>query len=542
MPKRAEGPRCVLTMPLLTEPWQEHILETRFRIILHLKNQLVRMEWRKYKDLCRTKEFRQLEEQIEATPKEERRPLHKKRRELLKAAGLSEYRFKADISDMQKQFSRHIAVKIAENAASDVWRAFDTYLFKKGQEVHTHSLSMMRSVAGQAGNGMHYIKVTKKGKDYYFFKWNVEKEKEEPTDQKKRPSKKQTRRERIRGKKSIPLKISITPPRNAYEREMLEKPVKYLRVVRRWIKSRYKYYLQFTLEGHPVPKPKERGTGRVGIDIGTRTIAVVSGNEVHLEELVEVTDRDHRRSVDQCQRRKAALRRKMDRSSRIMNPQNFKPDGSVKPRKELTPWKRSNRYKRLAGKVRELERKNADVRKYEHSRLADRILAMGDEIFLESMNFSALQRRKKKTEKDKKGRYAKKKRFGKSIAHRAPATLVSTLERKAAQRHQTVVRVKTETFRASQLDHTTGEYRKTHLSERRKTLSNGDEVQRDLYAAFLLMNSASTWDEKKKEEVWDHSDLDACRESYGTFKVLHDAEILRIANDGRQHPSSFGIA
>ena len=31
---------CVLTLPLLTEPWQEHIIETRFRIMEHLKNSL----------------------------------------------------------------------------------------------------------------------------------------------------------------------------------------------------------------------------------------------------------------------------------------------------------------------------------------------------------------------------------------------------------------------------------------------------------------------------------------------------------------------
>ena len=38
---KSEGPRSVLTLPLLTEPWQEHILEKRFKIMEHLYNSLV---------------------------------------------------------------------------------------------------------------------------------------------------------------------------------------------------------------------------------------------------------------------------------------------------------------------------------------------------------------------------------------------------------------------------------------------------------------------------------------------------------------------
>lgn len=66
------GNRCVLTLPLLTEPWQEHIIEKRFKIIEHLKNQLISIELRKLKKLQRTKAYKNLIKQIESVPKSER--------------------------------------------------------------------------------------------------------------------------------------------------------------------------------------------------------------------------------------------------------------------------------------------------------------------------------------------------------------------------------------------------------------------------------------------------------------------------------------
>ena len=56
--------RCVLTLPLLTEPYQEHILEKRFKILEHLQNSLIALELRKLKDIQRTKAYRELEKEF----------------------------------------------------------------------------------------------------------------------------------------------------------------------------------------------------------------------------------------------------------------------------------------------------------------------------------------------------------------------------------------------------------------------------------------------------------------------------------------------
>lgn len=183
---------CVLTLPLQTEIWQEHIIEKRFAIMEHLKNQLIAKELRRLKNLERTKEYRNLIDEINNTPKEKRKALFSKRRKLLKNSGFSEYDFKDDIAGknslMQKHFIEHIATQIAHKLASDVWRSFDKFLFGNGRFIHFSKRGSLRSVASQKnGNGMTY-------KNGYFI-WNGG-----------------------QSKNKIILKIKVTPPKNEYEK------------------------------------------------------------------------------------------------------------------------------------------------------------------------------------------------------------------------------------------------------------------------------------------------------------------------------------
>lgn len=494
--KQNDSQMCVLTLALLTEPWQEHILEKRFAIIEHLKNQLIAMELRKLKNLRRTKAYRNLMAEIEAAPKEKRGVLYKVKDKMLKDAGFGEFVFKEDMKAMQKHFVTHIARQIADKAASEVWTSFEKCLFKTGQEVHFHKRGTLESVACQKiGNGMHY-------KDGIFI-WSGGQVPEK-----------------------ITVRIPVETPSTAYEREMLTKTNKYVRVVRKWVKTRYKYYLQFTLDGSSVKKERKVTRGRVGLDIGPQTLAISSATSVQLLELAE--------RVNDNYRKKLMLQQKMDRSRRSTNPDNYNPDGTIhRSPGQRMKWVYSKHYRELAGKVRELERKNAAIRKYEHTCLANSILALGDEVYIETMQFKGLQRRAKETKIDKNGRYQKKKRFGKSLANKAPASFITILEAKLNQYGGALYELDTASFRASQYDHTSDSYRKCLLSERWKVLSDGSSVQRDMYSAFLIMNSKSTLD---------HCDRELCNHSFETFKILHDAEINRIRQTKRKYLSSFGIS
>ena len=494
--KQNDSQMCVLTMALLTEPWQEHILEKRFAIIEHLKNQLIAMELRKLKNLQRTKVYRNLIAEIEAAPKEKRKPLYNKRTKMLRDAGFSEFAFKDDMTPMQKHFVEHISAQVSHKAASDVWRSFEKYLFDSGREVHFHKRGTLESVACQKlGSEMHY--------EENVFIWNGG-----------------------RSKDKISLQIKVAPPSTDYEREMLTKTIKYVRVVRKWMKTRYKYYLQFTLDGSSVKKERKVTRGRVGLDIGPQTLAISSATSVQLLELAERVNDNHRK--------KLMLQQKMDRSRRSTNPDNYNPDGTIHrlPGQRMK-WGYSKHYRELAGKVRELERKNAAIRKYEHTCLANSILALGDEVYIETMQFKGLQRRAKETKIDKNGRYQKKKRFGKSLANKAPSSFITLLEAKLNQYGGVLYKLDTVNFRASQYDHTSDAYRKCLLSERWKVLADGSSVQRDLYSAFLIMNSKPTLDQ---------CDRELCSHTFEDFKILHDAEIDRMKQNNRKYLSSFGIS
>ena len=71
------------------------------------------------------------------------------------------------------------------------------------------------------------------------------------------------------------------------------------------------------------------------------------------------------------------------------------------------------------------------------------------------------------------------------------------------------------------------------MRDRWAKLGNGEKVQRDLYSAFLLMNSAADMEK---------TDQKLCKKTYIRFKELHDDEINRIMRDGKKHIRSFGIA
>lgn len=50
--------------------------------------------------------------------------------------------------------------------------------------------------------------------------------------------------------------------------------------------------------------------------------------------------------------------------------------------------------------LKELYRKQADIRKYQHECLANYIISFGNKVYVEKMNFAGLQKRAKNTEKN----------------------------------------------------------------------------------------------------------------------------------------------
>jgi len=241
------------------------------------------------------------------------------------------------------------------------------------------------------------------------------------------------------------------------------------------------------LEGKPVPRRKKDGSlrhsygnGRIGGDVGTQSLAIVGRDAVELENLAE-------RSANTFthERRIHRLQRYMDRSRRATNPGNYNPDGTI--RKGKKAWVYSKRYIRTRARVRDLHRKAADSRKYAHNEEVNRLRALADELVIETMDISALQKKAKETTINQKtGRFNRRKRFGGSIGRRSPGYFIKQAKYRYESSGGWVKEVDTRTFKASQYDHMLNDTNRKQLSMRWHELPKGIRVQRDLYSAFLL--------------------------------------------------------
>ena len=312
----------------------------------------------------------------------------------------------------------------------------------------------------------------------------------------------------IWGNLSMPFKVKKS---DKYAKLALLDKTKYVRVLKREIRGKERFFVQLIQEGLP-PKKYQTSTieNRIGIDIGTSTIAVVSDNKVYMKELVDIkTPCKKLRRID----------RAMDRSRRFTNPQNYSDNGTVK--KGSKKWNYSNRYLKLKSKRKELFRKIASIRKQTHEQTANFILSLGLDVRVETMRFQSLQKRAKKTTRNKKnGKINKKKRFGKSIANYAPAMLLETINRKLKYQNLELKKIDTYSVKASQLNHTTGECTKKFLANRWNNIED-KPIQRDLYSAFLIQNTLDTLDT---------IDVDLCNLKFNNFVKLHDIEIQRLKN------------
>ena len=317
----------------------------------------------------------------------------------------------------------------------------------------------------------------------------------------------------------LPIKVR----KDSYFNDALDKcELKYIRIVKRTGKTKTYYVAQFVFKGEAITSRRiELGKGDVGIDIGTSTIAYCSKDKIKIEELSKEIERTNNKI--------STINQKMDNSRKANNKDNFNDDGTIKKKEERKPWHNSKNYKRLRRKRKYLLSKFANQRKNLYEIQVNELLTNGDRFIVEQMDFKSLQKRKKETLKDEKGRFLKKARYGKSIGLHAPSLFLNILNRKLSYLGKSLLKVNTRTFKASQYDHIKNEYIKCDLDTRIKDIG-GHKVQRDLYSAFLLMNA--------KEDLQE-TDIKKCNDNFERFLSLHEIEIKRLTK--QENISCIGI-
>ena len=328
------------------------------------------------------------------------------------------------------------------------------------------------------------------------------------------------------GKTAKFIHLPIKPDKELTEYEMYSlkgglSSIRKIIVAREYVRGKYKYYVQLTIKGEKPKKNRTLGKGSVGIDVGPSTVAVSSLQGVYLDKLAD--------KCDDIEHDLWRINRKMDRSKRATNPDFFNEDKTYKKREkgERRKWTFSNRYKRLKLERRELYRKQAAIRKQQHIDMANALLSQGDEFIIENNPVDSWAKRAKKTKKGKNGKIRCKRRFGKSIAHHAPAMFVSILQNKVRSLGGSFHKVEIKNA-ATQFDFTNGEFTKHELNERTVTLSNGRTHQRDMLAAFNLQHLRVD-----NEELKDY-DIEQMEVDYPIFCKLEEKGIAQFKENRHQ--------
>ena len=517
-----------LTLPLRHEPWQRDVLDKLFWCCNQCKNALISRKLKAWKQLSQTRQWRYFQNQLnelynvlnkidkDTHPKEHKtqmdkiRAVCKSRNDLLKDAGFTMYAFEHDIGPIYKHFGKSINVSVAQKIADNVWKSFESVIFKAGNEVSFSSIADFRYLEAKSNaSGFVY--------DSGFLY--------------------------LGGKVRYRMKLPVCLNRcdtYGYEEQALQRNVHFCGIERRPYPDGWHYFAVLHLGGTPPMKVKKEtgellhslGHGRVGHDIGTQTLASVGDNDACLVVLAEQTQ-----SIEDELRR---INRAMDRSRRSANPDMFNEKGIVPitrlpsecvinvrgtPRRK---WTKSKRYKALERKRLALYARQKECRKRQHNELANKLLAFGDEHYIEKMNFAALSKKNKNSENSKS---KCRKRFGKSISNKAPAVFVDILEKKVVSQGGTFQRIDTFNAKASQYNHQEKAYKKKHLGQRWNHMPDGHKIQRDLYSAFCIQNTNSTFDGFKQ---------DLLETKYSRFLELHESAI-ETAKIKQYIPSSMGI-
>lgn len=474
------------------------------------------------------------------------------RNKIVKSYSLTEHGLQAYLKELRYKYDKHMDANTVQNIATNVSKGVDKIIDGKAKKLHFVKFGNLNSVSGKDTKaGLRLRQVTQSD----ISKFNNKLEKQNKANFKNQQKKLKALDSKYKMQKAPKHKftnrfhgmklgdyyviwnnliIPVDMRMDEYTKTCLQDGFKFFRLVKTYKKNKHTYSLQIACEGS-IPEHRYENLkpnrilavakAPIGLDIGTSTLALSSKQDVFIKVLAE--------SVDTYSKSIRRLSRKLNRSRRFTNPQNFNDNGTVK--KGHKTWYRSKNYIKILYKLKNLYNRAAAKRKQEHCRLANYVLSLGTDIYVEKMNFKALQKRAKKTEiSQKTGKCKRKKRYGKSLLTHAPAMFLDILKYKIkAKTHlgYTFNEVNTWTFKASKYNHSTDEYEDVTLNDRWKEIENS-LVQRDIYSAFLLMNSC---------EHLKHTDREKCLKHFKKFKTMHDEYILYLKNTKKKYPVSFGL-
>ena len=427
-------------------------------------------------------EIQTLNRKVNLSPDEKsrQRALRQQLKAIEQTKGFSEYALHAYALTINRHFGSPLGSNELQKAATFAWRTSERYRFGNAKKVRFKRRSDPITIENKSNSFGLRLK-----------------------DDKVLWGSKYTRT------LELPL---IVRRKDTYAQQTFLDKTKFIRFFERMIRGVRRFFIQAVKEGTPPSKKRQYGEGKpaVGIDLSPSTLVAYSPGTAVIEEL-----------APDCEDSKAALRRvnrAIDRSYRATNSEAYNENGTFKKGCRLIP---SKRCQKLQAKRKELFRKQAAVRKQSHEKAANELIAQSTDIKVEDTAVTSWTARAKETTVNRKnGKIHSKKRFGKTVARRAPAMLLSIIDRKLKYRGYALKRVISRQVKASQYDHSTGQYRKKRLCDRWCVI-DGHRVQRDLYSAFLISHVSG--------KNLDTIDRKACCDDWVNFLKLQD-EVLKTCD------------
>lgn len=407
--------RYILTLPLKTEVYQEHILEKRFRLGEHLYNNFLSFEKKKYYEMTKRRDYRdaqnlikeltiqinELDKQSDKSKESKQliQELKKQRKEqydiiysIKKMFDWSEFGFTKDIKRYRRYYKANLNSTICENLSGRCFKAFE----KMESELIK---DQYRCEEDKVNPCVHYkrkdsLRCLTAKRNSTGIRFSLDE------------------KNRIGTVKWQGLVFSIDLSKcTLYEWQALHSEICYCAVKRDKIKGKWKYYIQITLKGHVPDKfdkqtgelKRQLGKGNVGLYFTSTSLTVSTENGVKTYPL----------EIKNHEDKKTELLQKMDASRRATNPDNYNEDGTSKEKSEIKGWHFSKAYKKYRAELYEIYRKECEEKKLLQEILANEVIASGDVFNCNKMDFKFLQ-----------------KNLGKKIQSASPAMLKTTIERK----------------------------------------------------------------------------------------------------------------
>lgn len=499
-------------LPLKTTAYDRQVMEKRFHAVSHVHNVLVKHAKKCLVSLNHDSEYLSAKSEycsllkknkLSADEKVLKKQLSAAMNTQIRKHGLSEYDFQSYIKVCAKQFRKCLSSQQVQKEATRVWKGVEDVLYGNGKDIHFKKYRDFTTICGKTNtNGSKF------NKDTMTVGWL-----------------------------GLELKCRI-PKDSLYITEALDSDISYCEIKRMMFPNGWHYYAVVYLKGDAPHKLFEIGgmDNITGVDIGTSTVATVSDHMVTLKELAPEC-----KKYNKCIEH---LLRHLDLSRRASNPGKYHPDGTIN-KSNRDRWIYSKTYLRNLNRLKSLYRQKAAYIKQCHEQMINELLSDSVNFIVEDMTFKCLQRRTKTTERQDKTtdivqkdgsikqvhKFKKKKRFGRSLNDRAPASFVSILDRKATLYGGGVYKVQTKDFKASQYDHVEDNYKKAELKDRSKYVG-GYKVQRDLYSAYLLKNSNTKFDKPDREK---------CIYGFENFLKLQNNLICEMKKNNISMKQCFGF-